>query len=397
MQRLITCLLILGFVSPCLCVRSTVGTKNTFYNVMDYGAHGDGKSDDSQAFLSAWQHMCGTQGTPTLVIPPKGEFMVRNIKLNGPCKATSIHIQLQGKIVAPAKDAWVKGLTIDDMSTLILISNVNGLTIDGTGGLIDGNGSTWWKCNSCSRPAVFSFESCNDLTVSHLSITNSPRAHITIDGCKDVIFSHIDIRAPADSPNTDGFDISSSNNISIEDSTIESGDDCIAINGGSSYIKATGIACGPGHGISIGSLGRNNAHDTVEEVYVRNCSFKNTTNGARIKTCPGGSGYARKITFEQIKLINAHNPIIINQYYGSNYSTNGAVEVSNVTYRGFQGTSADDKAINLDCCSSGCFNIVLDQINIVYSKPGKKVYASCNNAHGTVTSTVAGCSCSLFK
>jgi len=35
---------------------------------------------------------------------------------------------------------------------------------------------------------------------------------------------------------------------------------------------------------SIGSLGKNGAHHTVEEIYVRNCTFNRTTNGARIKT-----------------------------------------------------------------------------------------------------------------
>ena len=48
-----TCVLIIGFVSPCLCLRSMVGTKNTFYNVMDFGAHGNGKSDDSHVCVSA--------------------------------------------------------------------------------------------------------------------------------------------------------------------------------------------------------------------------------------------------------------------------------------------------------------------------------------------------------
>jgi len=37
---------------------------------------------------------------------------------------------------------------------------------------------------------------------------------------------------------------------------------------------------------SIGSLGINDSYQTVEEVYVHNCSFTNTTNGARIKTFP---------------------------------------------------------------------------------------------------------------
>ncbi|KHN30855.1 Putative polygalacturonase [Glycine soja] len=332
-----------------------VGTKNTFYNVMDFGAHGNGKSDDSHAFSSAWQHTCGTQGTSTLVIPPKGVFLVSNITLKGPCKARSIHILLQGKIVAPAKDAWAKGL-----DPLILISNLNGLTIDGSGGQIDGFGSTWWKCRSCLRPRVISFVSCNDLTVRKLSISNSPRAHITIDGCNGAIFSNINIHAPRNSPNTDGFDIAFSKNILIEDCTIATGDDCIAINGGSSYINATGIACGPGHGISIGSLGKHNAHETVEEIYVYNCSFTKTTNGARIKTVP-----------------------------------TGVVQVSEVTYRGFQGTSANDKAINLDCGPSGCFNIVLDQIDIVSSDTSKPAHCSCNNAHGTTTSTVPNCSCLL--
>ena len=35
---------------------------------------------------------------------------------------------------------------------------------------------------------------------------------------------------------------------------------------------------------SIGSLGKNGAFDTVEEVHVRNCTFKGTQNAARIKT-----------------------------------------------------------------------------------------------------------------
>ena len=69
--------------------------------------------------------------------------------------------------------------------------------------------------------------------------------------------------------------------------------------------------------------------------------------------------------------------------------------MSDVTYRGFRGTSADDNAIILDCCSSGCFNLVFDQINIVSSQPGKKAHASCNNAHGTVRSSIPSVPCLL--
>jgi hypothetical protein len=33
-------------------MRSNVGTKNAIYNVLQYGARGDGKSDDSRVYIS---------------------------------------------------------------------------------------------------------------------------------------------------------------------------------------------------------------------------------------------------------------------------------------------------------------------------------------------------------
>jgi len=70
---------------------------------------------------------------------------------------------------------------------------------------------------------VLAFNACNGLYVGYLRITNSPKAHITINGCEGAKFSHITIRSPADSPNTDGIDISFSKNILIRDSNIASG------------------------------------------------------------------------------------------------------------------------------------------------------------------------------
>ena len=70
---------------------------------------------------------------------------------------------------------------------------------------------------------VISFEQCNGLRVHYLSIIDSPRAHVTVDGCNNAFFSHIYIRAPADSPNTDGFDISASKYITIKDSIVATG------------------------------------------------------------------------------------------------------------------------------------------------------------------------------
>ncbi|KAE9611156.1 putative polygalacturonase [Lupinus albus] len=391
----ISCILILSFVSPCLCftrLNFGLAIKESSYNVMNYGAKGDGKSDDANAFLSAWKNACGVEGVSTLIIPKGKVFMLKDLELKGPCKATSIHIQLLGNIVAPNMDQWGK-----DKIRLIRISNVKSLKIDGEG-KIEGNGSSWWqKCRNCKRPRLLEFYACNDLSVSYVNLANSPGAHISINSGDRSRFVHMNINAPSNSPNTDGFIISGSRNVVFEDSTIATGDDCIAIKAGSSYINATRLACGPGHGISVGSLGENKRRDTVEEVHVKNCTFSGTTNGARIKTWEGGSGYVRKVTFEDIKLIKTGYPIVIDQHYGTkNPNKNaGSLQISEVTFKGFEGTSADGRAISLSCSSNGCFNIILDQINIVSSNPKMKAQASCNNAHGRVGKVIPNVPCML--
>ncbi|KAE9611159.1 putative polygalacturonase [Lupinus albus] len=389
MQRgLISCILILSFVSPCLCfTRLNFGleTKESTYNVLDYGANGDGKSDNENAFLSAWNDACGTEGNATLVIPKGNVFMLKNLQLNGPCKANSIHIQLYGDIVAASMDEWG-----NDKLHLITISNVTSLTIDG-GGSIDGNGKTWWEaCRDCQRPSILYFYGCKDISVSSLNVANSPGFHVPINCSENLRFSNVNITAPGDSHNTDGFDLWNTKNVVFEDSVISVGDDCIAIKAQCSYINVTRLTCGPGHGISIGSLGVDQNYETAEEIHVKNCTFKGVTNGARIKTWEGAPGYARKISFENIILIDAENPIIIDQHYGTKHPNNNSVSmpVSDITYRGFEGTCAKQKAINLNCTINGCYNITLDQINIVSSDPKKKAQAFTINAHGKVHNVI---------
>ncbi|GAU47530.1 hypothetical protein TSUD_94350 [Trifolium subterraneum] len=132
---------------------------------------------------------------------------------------------------------------------------------------------------------------------------------------------------------------------------MKTGDDCIAINNGSSFINISDVFCGPGHGISVGSLGKDKKYATVEHVHVKNCTFNGTSNGARIKTFDGGSGYVRNITYEDIILVGVKHPVIIDQFYDPKYIDNvgQAVEVSDVTYLNIRGTSLDKNAIELNC------------------------------------------------
>ncbi|KAG8656284.1 hypothetical protein MANES_04G114650v8 [Manihot esculenta] len=305
-------------------------TEASTADVMQHGAAGDGKTDDSKAFLKAWENICnGDDATAAiLIIPAERTFLLKPVKFEGPCKSSTINVQ------------------------------------------------------------ALTFSACNNLQLSGLSHVNSQSAHIHITSSNSVLVSNLYIIAPASSPNTDGIDISHSTDAWIHDSTIGTGDDCIAIGGDSSNIKITGVTCGPGHGISIGSLGHNGNTDIVEEVHVKDCILKRTTNGVRIKTWQGGSGYARKISFENITLDAVANPIIIDQFYCDHKfkckNQTSAVKVSNVIYKGVHGTSITEDSIKLMCSQSiSCSDIVLSDINIVSANSGKPTHAFCSNAYGT--------------
>ncbi|GMP28980.1 hypothetical protein CsSME_00004293 [Camellia sinensis var. sinensis] len=138
--------------------------------------------------------------------------------------------------------------------------------------------------------------------------------HMALERSTWVYVYNLTIIAPGDSPNTDGIHIQHSTHVFISQTHIGTGDDCISIGDGSSYLNISMITCGPGHGISIGSLGIRGQYETVENVYVSNVEFRGTSNGARIKTWQGGSGFAKNIVFEHIRSIGSVHPIVINQY-----------------------------------------------------------------------------------
>ncbi|CAL5391428.1 unnamed protein product [Camellia sinensis] len=347
--------------------------------------------------MKAWEAVCKATGAPTLIVPAGKNFLLTPITFGGFCSSNTITVQVEGNIVAPSSlSQWPKFVGI---SKWISFEFVNGLIING-GGQINGQGSIWWNAPGgvIIRPTAVHFNGCNNLQLSGLHSVNPPRNHITINNCKNVIISHINLNAPGNSPNTDGIDISGSSQIRIHDSNIATGDDCISIRGNSSLINITSITGGPCHGISVGSLGQNmQIYETVEHVYVGNSTLMRTTNGVRIKTWQGGFGYAKNITFEHITFFRVGNPIIINQSYKDNPKNDkleSAVQISDVTYTNINGSSVSDQAITLSCSvSKPCTNIVMGQINLFSSVPGGKITSFCQNAHGTSISTVPNVTC----
>ena len=67
------------------------------------------------------------------------------------------------------------------------------------------------------------FFKCNDLRLSGLTHVDSPKGHVSIVNCTNVIVSDLHIIAPDDSKNTDGIDIIMSRHVNIHDCIIGTG------------------------------------------------------------------------------------------------------------------------------------------------------------------------------
>ncbi|RID60560.1 hypothetical protein BRARA_F03708 [Brassica rapa] len=354
------------------------------YDVLKFGAEGDGTTDDSKAFVEAWKAMCSSGGSnKTLLIPSDNTFLLQPLVFQGPCNSPSVQVQLDGKIVAPLNKAAWSGLKSYEW---VSFHKIIGLTVLGSG-TINGRGSSFWE--------QLHFKGCNNLEINGITSFDSPRNHISIRDCRQVKITQIKLIAPGDSPNTDGIDISTSTNVEIYDTIVGTGDDCVALNSGSININITRMQCGPGHGISVGSLGRDGEESIVENVQVTNCTFSETTNGARIKTWPNGKGYARNIVFKDITLTETKNPIIIDQHYMDkghiHVEESSAVAISNVIFTDIHGTSQKDEIIKIDCSGvTSCKNIVLDRIDIT-TVDGNKPIIECSNAYGKSTNAYDGC------
>ncbi|KAJ9184785.1 hypothetical protein P3X46_004473 [Hevea brasiliensis] len=363
----------------------SISTSVKKFIVDDFKAEANG-TDDTEAFQKAWEEACSSEAGALVV--PESRYRLKPLRFSGPCKSNLTVVQIFGTIEASDDRSDYD----EDERHWLVFDRVQNLLVEGDG-TIDGNGNIWWQ-NSCKvhkelpckeAPTALTFYKCQNLVVDNLKIQNAQQMHVSFQSSSDVLVSNLMVTSPEDSPNTDGIHVTHSQNIQIINSFIGTGDDCISIVSGSQNVQAMDISCGPGHGISIGSLGSGNSEAHVSGVTIDGAKLTGTTNGVRIKTWQGGSGYASNIIFQNIEMHNVSNPIIIDQYYCDHKSCKekrSAVQVKNVVYKNIKGTSASEVAIKFDCSKTyPCQGILLEDVILEREAGNQTAKALCNNVN----------------
>ncbi|THU46195.1 hypothetical protein C4D60_Mb09t02390 [Musa balbisiana] len=78
-----------------------LATAMASYNISDYGAKADGRTDSAKPFLNAWAAACNFT-EPAAIYVPAGHFLISQATFKGPCKKNGTRIFVDGTLVAPS-------------------------------------------------------------------------------------------------------------------------------------------------------------------------------------------------------------------------------------------------------------------------------------------------------
>lgn len=289
------------WVGICL-ISSTIFAQSSAlksYDVMQYGALGDGKHDDAKAIQLAIDD-CSKNGGGTVF------FSGAHVFMSGPFDLKSnvnIHIEAGSTLLANPDEAiyrksafranpgegtiWIGGEHIENVS-------ITGL------GTIDGNGISFMgpeledsyvlkPFNVLDpRPHVLTIIDGKNISIKDVKIGNAAYWTVHLVGCNDVVIQGITLLNSLKVRNSDGIDLDHSKNVRISDCYIESGDDCICLKNRREYEEygacenitvtnctMTSRSCA----IKIGSENM----DTIRQVLVNNCIIKKSNRGVGIQ------------------------------------------------------------------------------------------------------------------
>ncbi|XP_073035032.1 polygalacturonase-like [Primulina eburnea] len=378
---------VLFFLSFLACIANA---QTKVFDVRTFGAKAN--ADISQALLAAWKEACASP-TPSTVWIPKGTWSLKQAKLVGPNKA-SIELKVEGVLKAPLDPSQMP----NKQGEWVTINYLDNFTLSG-GGVFDGQGHEAWKRNDCHKnqncvklPLNLSFNFITNSTIRDVTTKDSKNFHVNVIGCYNVTFLRFTISAPGDSPNTDGIHIARSKLVNVTDSVIKTGDDCVSMGDGTEQVHIQNVICGPGHGISVGSLGKFTTEKDVVGIYVKNCTFLGTQNGVRIKTWPSAPATLQvtNLQFEDLIMTNVTYPIVIDQEYCPHnlckLDTPSLVKISNVKIDKIKGTTNDPVAVTLICSrNKPCENVQVGNIDLTYDGRLGPITTKCSNVKPSLT------------
>lgn len=337
-----------------LCLIIATANAQQYYNVLKYGARNDSSKLATTAIAAAINTAVKAGGGT--VYFPAGKYLTGPIHLKSNITifidaGAELHFSDDFDQYLPMVKSRYEGVDVTSFSPLFYAWKAENITITGRG-LIDGHGKKWWdfvegykegqprsrwqlKFDELNkdillpddpkqmkrgflRPPFIQPMFCKNVLIEGISIRNSPFWTVNPEFCENVTVRAVTINNPH-SPNTDGINPESCNNVHISDCHISVGDDCITIKSGkdapgrkmatpAQNHTITNCTMLSGHGgVVIGS----EMSGDVRKIVISNCVFDGTERGIRIKTARGRGGVVEEIRVSNIIMKNIKDQAIV--------------------------------------------------------------------------------------
>jgi hypothetical protein len=315
-----------------LSVLLTLGALGQTYDIRDFGARGDGLTLNTKSIQAAIDR-AGAGGE---VVVPEGRFLTGSLILHS---GVRLHLA-KGAVLLGSTSPYdypylVKQLNPDlsdprYRGALVQAHGCSHIIIDGQG-TIDGQGralalaldSLFYagkldtvyynlrRKRPADRPGDLRFDSCADVHITGITISNAAGWVQTYDLCKDLKIDHIRVESDA-YWNNDGIDIVDCRRASVTDCFVNSADDGICLKSehadalcDSIYIaRCTVRSSASAVKFGTASLG-GFTHIKVEQIKVYD-----TYRSAIALECVDG-GVLRDVVVDGISGVNTGNPIFI--------------------------------------------------------------------------------------
>jgi len=316
---------VLAIAALCCLVPFPAYAREKTCEVRSLGAKGDGQTKDTAAIQGAIDQCAKDGGT---VHFPAGTYVSAPLDLKS-------HVRLaldKGATLLGSPD--MQDYPIRNDATwrkvaLIHADHATDIGISGQG-TIDGNGKIWWDAKAlrkkgepeAPRPLLIDLTNSKQILIEGVTIQNSPMYNITTFLCDGLTVRNVTILNPGrGAPNTDGIDPFSTSHVLIEHTTIDTGDDNVAIKSGlvergepnvpSTDIVIRDCTFRAGHGLSIGS----ETAGGVRNLTVERVTFQGTRQGIRIKSARGRGNDIGNFSYRDITMDGVETPIEITEYY----------------------------------------------------------------------------------
>lgn len=292
---------------------------SNIYNIEDYGALGDGSTNNAKAIQSAINDAI-KNGGGQVVVPP-GRFV-----------SGTIHMKSNVELVLKKGGVLLGSLNHLDYESrrwtgFIMAYQANNISISGEG-TIDGRGdilgcimdSLFYAGELDSadynfkekrplaykRPMIVLFTECTDIHVSGVILKNSASWVQNYVLCKRLIVDGITVESDS-YWNNDGIDITDCQNVVIKNCAINSSDD----------------------GICLKSFWYTQGYSLCDSIYIRNCRVRSSASALKLGT--SSKGGFKNVVMEDIFVYDTYRSAIAIENYQNGIMEN--ILFQNITAR----------------------------------------------------------------